>query len=109
MPDKPITEFARVIRSKNAGPYLLTFDILFKDREAYEYVRNSGIINKKLISRLYHIPEEDIISLLEYDPALAVKITIKRPLPAGSIGETDVYGAQQHAPLLQIRIASVVE
>ena len=32
--------------------------------------------------------------------ALAVKATIVRPRPSGALGERDVYGAQQHAPLM---------
>jgi len=100
----PITEVAEVIRSKNSGPYELTMDIIFKDFDSYEKVKQKDIINKKLISSLYQIPEEDIISIINFDPAKAIKITIKRPLVAGAIGESDVYGAQQHAPLLTIEV-----
>lgn len=101
---KPITELAGVIRSKNAGPFELTFDIIFNDFTQYEYVKNTGVINRQLISKLYKIPESEIVSFVEYDPAKAIKITIVRPKPAGSTGETDVYGSQQHAPLLGIKI-----
>ena len=100
----PLTELAEVIRSKNSGPYELTMDIIFKDFDSYEKVKQKKAINKELISRLYKIPEEDVISIINFDPAKAIKITIKRPLVAGAIGESDVYGAQQHAPLLSIEI-----
>ncbi|MDD4570407.1 MAG: DUF4387 domain-containing protein [Tepidanaerobacteraceae bacterium] len=99
-----LTELAEVIRSKNSGPYELTMDIIFKDFDSYEKVKREKAINKELISRLYQIPEEDIISIINFDPAKAIKITIKRPLVAGAIGESDVYGAQQHAPLLRIEL-----
>ena len=42
--------------------------------------------------------------ILEIDPAKAVKVTIRRPIPSGALGETDVYGAQQHAPLMGLEI-----
>lgn len=100
----PITELAEVIRSKNSGPYELTMDIIFKDFDSYEMVKEKNVINKELISRLYQIPEEDICSIINFDPAKAIKITIKRPIVAGAIGESDVYGAQQHAPLLSIEV-----
>ncbi len=100
----PITEVAEVIRSKNSGPYELTMDIIFKDFDSYENVKQKNIINKELVSSLYQIPEEDIISIINFDPAKAIKITIKRPLVAGAVGESDVYGAQQHAPLLGIEV-----
>jgi hypothetical protein len=100
----PLTELAEVIRSKNSGPYELTMDIIFKDFDSYEKVKQQKVINKELISRLYQIPQEDILSIINFDPANAIKITIKRPLVAGAVGESDVYGAQQHAPLLSIEI-----
>lgn len=100
----PITKLADVIRSKNAGPYELTMDIIFKDFDSYEIVKQKKVINKELISRLYQIPEEDINSIINFDPAKAIKITINRPFAAGGIGESDVYGAQQHAPLLSIEV-----
>ena len=39
-----------------------------------------------------------------YDAGLAFKATIPRLVPAGDIGDTDVYGAQQHAPLLDVKV-----
>ncbi|MBO8137582.1 MAG: DUF4387 domain-containing protein [Desulfotomaculum sp.] len=100
----PLTKLAKVIRSKNAGPYELTFDIIFKEKSGYEKAVRSRVINEELISKLYQIKKEDIINIVYFPEALAVKITIVRPRPAGSLGETDVYGAQQHAPLLNIKI-----
>ncbi len=100
----PLTELCRVIRSKNAGPFELTLDLIFKDQKTYEQVKKMKAIEASLIARLYHVPEEEVLSLVYFDPALAVKATIKRPAGAGSLGETDVYGAQQHAPLLGVQI-----
>ena len=99
-----LTDIAGIIRSKNAGPYELTLDIIFKDREWYEKVKSARVINRSLIGRIYGINEADILNIIEFDPAAAVKITLKRPLVSGDIGETDVYGAQQHAPLLGIEL-----
>lgn len=104
MPVK-LTDIARVIRSKNAGPYELTLDIIFKNRDWYEKIRNSRALNRELISKLYNIPVENILNIIEFEPACAIKITLIRPHVSGAIGETDVYGAQQHAPLLGIKFA----
>ena len=51
---------------------------------------------------LYQFADADILELVAFDPAAAIKITIRRPRTAGDVGETDVYGAQQHAPLLGV-------
>jgi len=97
-----ITDIASVIRSKNSGPYELTFDILFNERSDYEKVRDGGFINEALICSLYGLTPDQIISIVAFEPAKAIKATIKRPRCSGDLGETDVYGAQQHAPLLGI-------
>ena len=65
-------------------------------------VCNAKAINKKLISSLYGISEEQVINIIEFKPAKAIKATIVRPIASGELGETDVYGAQQHAPLLNL-------
>ncbi len=101
---KNIKQLAEVIRSKNAGPYELTFDFIFKSFEIYDKVKKSGVINEELIAKLYNIPVDDVTSVINYDPAKAIKATIVRPCSSGALGETDVYGAQQHAPLLNIEV-----
>ncbi|MCK8815833.1 DUF4387 domain-containing protein [Natroniella sulfidigena] len=101
---KNIRELVDVVRSKNAGPYELTFDLIFKSFEIYEQVKKSGVINEELIAQLYGIDLEQVISVINYDPAKAIKATIVRPYSSGAIGERDVYGAQQHAPLLNIEV-----
>ncbi len=101
---KPITEITNIIRSKNSGPYELTMDLMFNSKENYLHVCDLGLINKDLISRLYQIAPEKIIGIVHFDPAHAIKVTIERPLCSGDLGETDVYGAQQHAPLLDILV-----
>ena len=95
-----LKDIANVIRSKNAGPFELTLDVLLKDAEMFEKLRKADIINKKAIAELYQIPEADVISIVYFPNAKAIKATIVRPLPSGALGERDVYGAQQHAPLV---------
>lgn len=95
-----LIDITDVIRSKNAGPYELTFDIMFKDYEWYNRACAAKVINEDLICKLYKIKPQDILGIVEFKPAKAIKVTIKRPLCSGDLGETDVYGAQQHAPLL---------
>lgn len=97
-----LTDVASVIRSKNSGPYELTFDIIFKEMDMYQQVKSAKVFTAQMFALLYHIPESQIISLVHFDPAKAVKITVIRPIPSGALGETDVYGAQQHAPLMRM-------
>jgi hypothetical protein len=101
---KKLTELARYIRSKNAGPFLLSLDIVFDNAENYRRVIQSNVITPSFIASLYRIPEQDVHSIISYDPAKALKITIRRQKEIGAFGDSDIYGAQQHAPLLTIKI-----
>ena len=100
----PLVELAKTIRSKNAGVDQITFDIIFRDRETYELVKKSGALTAETVSRLYAVPGERITAFVEYDPALAIKFTMRRDRPSGSPGERDVFGAQQYAPLFDLPI-----
>jgi hypothetical protein len=104
MKTKNITELTSVLRSKNAGPFELTFDMIFKDEETYRVVKGSNVITKELVMKLYQITEDKIITLAFFDAANALKITLVRPRPEASVGETDMHGCQQHVPLMSIEI-----
>ncbi len=104
----PLREVARVIRSKNSGPYELTLDVIFPEAETYRRVKEAGVFTRELVARLYGVPVEKVLKLVHYDPAFAVKATLVRPVVSGAVGETDVYGAQQHAPLLDLELPEAV-
>ncbi|GHU84370.1 acyl-CoA synthetase [Clostridia bacterium] len=99
-----LTDIAGIIRSKNSGPYELTLDIMFKTREWYERVRDAKAINEAVVCELYRVTPGEIINIIHFEPANAIKITLARPICSGDLGETDVYGAQQHAPLLGLTL-----
>ena len=98
-----IRDIAKVCKSKNAGPFELTIDVVFDDAALFERVRRTGVIVPALFARLYDTRVEDVL-FTEYPAGYAFKATIPRKLPAGDVGDTDVYGAQQHAPLLDVDI-----
>lgn len=98
-----LKDIAKVIRSKNAGPFCVTFDIMFTDQTTYEKVKKSGAISAATVARLYDVPVEKV-QFFEYDPAWSFKASIPRPVFSGDIGDSDIYGAQQHAPLLDIEV-----
>ena len=95
-----LIDVASVIRSKNSGPYELTFDIMFKEQGVFEDFAKKNVMTKTVFAGLYGIDEKDVLSVIAFPPSKAVKITIVRPISSGALGEKDVYGAQQHGPLL---------
>ncbi|QGP90828.1 hypothetical protein MGLY_01390 [Neomoorella glycerini] len=104
MATEKLINLAKTIRSKNAGTDKITFDIIFREKENYELVKKSGVLTPETICKLYGISQERIVDFVEFDPAYAIKFTIYRQRPSGSPGESDVFGCQQYAPLLDLEI-----
>jgi hypothetical protein len=96
-----IRDIARVCKSKNAGPFELTIDVVFDDPALYERVKATGLLNADLFARLYGVSPNQVL-FTPYDAASAFKATFPRLVPSGEVGDTDVYGCQQHAPLLDV-------
>jgi Domain of unknown function (DUF4387) len=98
-----LSDIAQVIRSKNAGPRRLTFDVMFASDDDYHRVAQSPGLSAETIGALYGVPASEV-SIFPYPVGRAVKIVLARKIMAGDPGDFDVYGAQQHAPLLGIEI-----
>jgi hypothetical protein len=101
---RKLGELATTIRSKNAGVDKITFDIIFRDKETYKDVCNSKVLTRETVAALYSISTERISDFVEFAPGNAIKFTICRLRPSGSPGDSDIFGAQQYAPLLDILV-----
>ena len=97
-------ELAGLIRSKNAGPFELTIDIMFDDAAAFERVRASGALTRQVVAALYRLPPEEVKFFVVPD-ALAFKASIPRPRFQSDLLDSDNHGGQQYAPLIDIEIA----
>jgi hypothetical protein len=100
-----LRELAPVIRSKNAGPYWYTVDVIFDNPEFYEAVKNSKVITRELIAKCYNnIDLGKVSDIIYFDEGRGFKVNIRRPYSSGSPFDYDVLGMQQHAPMLDIDI-----
>jgi hypothetical protein len=99
----PLGKLAQLIRSKNAGPFWITFDIVFENVEDFERVVSAKVLTKEWISGTYKIPQDTLI-FVEIPTARAIKFSFPRPRIQGDLGETDMYSGQQYAPLLDLQI-----
>ena len=100
---RELWQFTKLIRSKNAGPFELTFDIMFKDEDCFRKVVASGKLSPELIAKLYSVDLKQV-KFFVMESLLTVKISIPRPVFSGDVGDTDVYGGQFHAPLIQLQV-----
>ncbi|WP_225032968.1 DUF4387 domain-containing protein [Paraburkholderia sp. XV] len=98
-----LSDIAAMVRSKNAGPFVLTFDILFGDDDSYQRVKRSGALNVGMFSRLYRTTP-DKVRFFECDSARAFKFSIPHPTTQGALGASDLHGGQQFIPLLSVCI-----
>ena len=98
-----LARLARLIRSKNAGPFELTFDIMFDDEKTYERVKRSGAVSREAVARRYGLTANDV-KFFFCDNALAIKASIPRPVVQGDPRDSDGHGGQQYAPLMDIEI-----
>ena len=98
-----LQDLAGLIRSKNAGPFVLTFDIMFLDDASYRRVRDSGVLTPAAFARLYGCSAETV-RFCACDNARAFKFSIPRPTFQGEPGDGDLHGGQQFAPLLDLVI-----
>jgi hypothetical protein len=104
MAKKVLSDIAKTIRSKNAGVDRITFDVIFADRADYERVRDSDVLSRAAVCRIFGINEGEITDHVAFEPALAIKFTVRRRLSSGSPGDADVFGSQQYGPLLGVEL-----
>lgn len=100
---KKLYELAKLIRSKNAGPFMVTLDVLFPDHETYQAVLATGALDAAKIAALYGVEEE---KMQRYDLPLAnaVKLSMPRKAPSGDFLDEDLYGCQMHRPLVMLDV-----
>jgi hypothetical protein len=96
-----LRDAAKVIRSKNAGPTEITVDLMFSDAAGFARALEAPSLSAGVIAQRYGVQS---VKVIPYPAANAIKIVIPRATVAGSPGDPDVYGAQQHRPLLDVEI-----
>ena len=100
---RQLWQFTKLIRSKNAGPFELTFDIMFKDRESYDRVLKSGVLSPETVAQVYGVRLEEV-RFFEIEQIHTVKFSIPRKVFSGDVGDTDIYGGQFHGPLVRLLV-----
>jgi hypothetical protein len=95
-----IIDRLKVLRSKNAGPFVVTFDVVFGQTEDYEVLKKQLSTDK--IATAFQVAEADVLGFDFFDELSAAKMSIKRRLPCGHPGDPDCYGMNQEEPLAML-------
>ncbi|MBQ7236886.1 MAG: DUF4387 family protein [Clostridia bacterium] len=96
-----LIDYTKILRSKNAGPLYITFDLIFDDMDKMNYVLNN--LKIKDVAKVYGVDEKHI-TVIPYAIVKSIKITFPRKYVSGSVFDDDVYGCQQHMPLANLEI-----
>lgn len=109
-PPTVLGDIARVLRSKNAGPYEITLDAMFETEAMYQAVKQSHLLNEDRVAAVLGVSRDHIVWCGFFDPARAFKVTIPRIrggklVPAGGFMEDDVHGSQQHLELFNLELS----
>ncbi|MCU1374164.1 MAG: hypothetical protein JWO68_1450 [Actinomycetia bacterium] len=100
-----LTDTFRLIRSKDAGPFMLTIDLFCHDAAAYQRVVASSLLTGEAFADLYGVaPDQVEIHLVE--PIHAIKVSFPRPVASGELADSDITGGQQYGPLVELLAAS---
>ena len=95
---------AKVIRSKNAGPFTLTIDLMFDDRQMFDRVLASNHFTEESIADLYGTAASSV-QICPFERIRTIKVSLPRPgSSSGAPGDRDVYGCQQHFPLADLEM-----
>jgi len=94
-----LSDAVYVLRSKNAGVWHVTVDIMFKDSSLFQ--RALGRLDLQLFEQIYR---SKIVNYSVCKEIKTIKVTFLRRHPAGSVEDNDCLGALFYMPLLNIEI-----
>ena len=98
-----LEDLCAVCRSKNAGPFWVTFDIFFATDTDYEVVAAPGTIERRHIADLYRVSPDDV-RIFHLPSLRAIKISFPRPATQGSFADRDIHAGPQYIPLSQLPV-----
>lgn len=98
-----VRDVCRHVRSKNAGPFWVTFDFFFSDEDTFHRYADSIQLQPEAISELFNVDPATIKRFLV--PNLLVrKISFPRAGSQGGMVDRDVHQGQQYVRLLDIAL-----
>lgn len=92
------------IRSKNAGPFWVTFDIFFDGPDSFAKYHDDPALSADSFAHLYGA-EAAMVKRIPVDDLAMVKISYPRTTPQGGMVERDMHSGQQYVPLLDAELA----
>jgi Domain of unknown function (DUF4387) len=90
----------KVMRSKNAGPFYVTLDMVFREESDFNHVLSS--LTPARLAQAYGVQTTAVTKATSLAVLRAIKISFLRRTPAGHPGCSDCYGMNQEEPLARL-------
>jgi hypothetical protein len=98
-----LKEVCHVVRSKVAGPFWVTIDLVFDGSESYDRWVTSPALGAESIASVYGV-DPAAVALYPIPALHALKISYPRPVPQGGVEERDLHSGQQYTYLLDLEL-----
>jgi hypothetical protein len=98
------TSYFKAIRSKDAGPFMLTIDLFFEGHPAYDAFVQAGIFTSDTMGALYGV-DPATVAIYNIPDIDAIKVSFPRPVVSGDFGDTDITGGQQYGLIIDMLAA----
>ena len=92
------------IRSKNAGPFWVTFDIFFDGPDNFARYHDDPALSADSFAALYGA-EAAMVKRIPVDDLSMIKISYPRTTPQGGMVERDMHSGLLYVPLLDVELA----
>lgn len=98
-----IGETAYYVRSKNAGPFMVTVDIFCGDPETFAKISASPNLSKEKIAEIYLVRPEEV-KIFYIENLNVIKVSYPRRLPQGQKYERDMHAGQQYVQISELEV-----
>ena len=99
-----VKDVCRHVRSKVAGPFWVTIDLMFDSQENYDRYCQSQALSAESIGQIYDIDPQEV---RHYPvPSIQVlKISYPRKSSQGGVEERDLHSGQQYTYILDLELS----
>jgi Domain of unknown function (DUF4387) len=99
-----IQDMTAALRSKNAGPFMITVDLFFANEADFDAVRDSNVLSVANVAIAYRVLESGVVGPFWHRDALMAKVTVPKHSSCQDVFCNDIFGSQQHFPIAQLEV-----
>ena len=99
-----LSEVVPRIRSKVAGPFWVTVDLFFDDKERFNKYHDHPALQPDNLARIYETKPE-LVTRYPVESLSMMKISYPRQAAQGGVVERDLHSGQQYVYLLDLDLS----